>query len=104
MLADRLRAHGHTIREVPWEEWVDGIVRMAVERPDHPMTPFAPLFIDRCSTGEMSVAEMYLETTFPVFTRDNVDDALRGSGIAIPPVDAELLDRYIRYLTSIDFL
>ncbi|MFD0395765.1 hypothetical protein ACFQ3Z_41785 [Streptomyces nogalater] len=68
------------------------------------MTPFAPLFIDRCSTGEMSVAEMYLETTFPVFTRDNVDAALRGSGIEIPPVDAELLDRYIRYLTSIDFL
>ncbi|MEU3522719.1 amino acid adenylation domain-containing protein [Streptomyces sp. NPDC038707] len=104
VLADRLRAHGHRIREVPWEEWTDGIVRMAVERPDHPMTPFAPLFIDRCSTGEMSVAEMYLETTFPVFTRDNVDRALRGSGIEIPPVDAELLDRYIRYLTSIDFL
>ncbi|MFF7093094.1 amino acid adenylation domain-containing protein [Streptomyces rubradiris] len=104
VLTDRLRAHGHTIREIPWEEWVDGIVRMAIERPDHPMTPFAPLFIDRCSTGEMSVAEMYLETTFPVFTRDNVDNALRGSGIGIPPVDAAMLDRYIRYLTSIDFL
>ncbi|WP_079165711.1 amino acid adenylation domain-containing protein [Streptomyces sp. NRRL S-31] len=104
LLVERLRAHGHTIREIPWEQWVDGIVTTAVERPDHPMTPFAPLFIDRCSTGEMSVAEMYLETTFPVFSRDNVDDALRGSGIEIPPVDAALLDRYIRYLASIDFL
>ncbi|MEU4178058.1 amino acid adenylation domain-containing protein [Streptomyces sp. NPDC026589] len=104
VLTDRLRAHGHTIRDVPWDEWLDEVVRIAVEQPDHPMTPFAPLFIDRCATGVMSVAEMYLETTFPVFTRDNVDEALRGSGIEIPPVDGEMLDRYIRYLTDIDFL
>jgi amino acid adenylation domain-containing protein/thioester reductase-like protein len=104
VLTDRLRAHGHTIRDVPWSEWLDQVVRIAVEQPDHPMTPFAPLFIDRCSTGVMSVAEMYLETTFPVFTRDNVDEALRDSGIRIPPVDGEMLDRYIRYLTDIDFL
>ncbi len=104
LLVERLRAHGHTIQELPWDEWVDGIVTIAVEQPDHPMTPFAPLFIDRCSTGEMSVAEMYLETTFPVFSRDNVENALNGSGIEIPPVDDKMLDRYIRYLTSIDFL
>ncbi|MEU5957810.1 amino acid adenylation domain-containing protein [Streptomyces sp. NPDC047525] len=104
VLTERLRAHGHAIRDVPWDQWLDEVVRTAVERPDHPMTPFAPLFIDRCSTGEMSVAEMYLETTFPLFTRDNVESALRGSGIEIPPVDGEMLDRYIRYLTAVDFL
>ncbi|MER6015687.1 amino acid adenylation domain-containing protein [Streptomyces bluensis] len=104
VLAERLRAHGHAIREIPWDQWIDGIVSTAIEQPDHPMTPFAPLFIDRCSTGEMSVAEMYLETTFPTFSQDNVHRALRGSGIEIPPVDSDLLDRYIRYLTSIDFL
>ncbi|MFC7898304.1 amino acid adenylation domain-containing protein [Streptomyces sp. NPDC057381] len=104
VLADRLRAHGHTVRDVPWEEWLDQVVKTAVEQPGHPMTPFAPLFIDRCSTGEMSVAEMYLETTFPAFGRDNVETALAGSGIEIPPVDGEMLDRYIRYLTAVDFL
>ncbi|MFD5778914.1 amino acid adenylation domain-containing protein [Streptomyces sp. NPDC126933] len=104
VLTERLRAHGHTIRDVSWSEWLDEVVKIAVEQPDHPMTPFAPLFIDRCSTGVMSVAEMYLETTFPVFTRDNVDTALRDSGIEIPAVDREMLDRYIRYLTDIEFL
>ncbi|MEU6073490.1 amino acid adenylation domain-containing protein [Micromonospora sp. NPDC047074] len=104
VLVERLRAHGHDIREVPWAEWLDEMVRIAVEQPDHPMTPFAPLFIDRCATGQMSVAEMYLETTFPVFTRTNVEDALRGSGIEIPTVDAEMLDRYIGYLTRTEFL
>jgi len=104
VLVDRLRAHGHQIREVSWTDWIDEMVRVAIEQPDHPMTPFAPLFIDRCATGEMSVAEMYLEDTFPVFSRTNVVNALRGSGIEIPPVDAEMLDRYIAYLTGIDFL
>jgi thioester reductase-like protein len=104
VLAERLRVHGHSIREVAWEDWVNQIVETAVEQPEHPMTPFAPLFIDRCSTGEMSVAEMYLESTFPVFTQTNVETALSGSGITIPPVDADMLDRYIRYLTDIDFL
>jgi thioester reductase-like protein len=103
-LVARLRVHGHDIREVSWAEWLDELVRLAVEQPDHPMTPFAPLFIDRCATGRMSVAEMYLETTFPVFTRTNVENALRGSGIEIPPVDAAILDSYIGYLTDIDFL
>ncbi|MGN9809480.1 non-ribosomal peptide synthetase family protein [Micromonospora sp. BQ11] len=103
-LAERLRQHGYPIRHVPWDEWLDQLVRIAVEQPEHPMTPFAPLFIDRCATGRMSVAEMYLETTFPTFTRSNVDRALRGSGIEIPPVDAEMLDRYLTYLMSIGFL
>ena len=103
-LADRLRAYGHEIREVSWTEWVDEMVRIAVEQPDHPMTPFAPLFIDRCATGQMSVAEMYLEDTFPEFSRTNVVTALRGSGIEIPVVCADMLDRYIAYLTGIDFL
>ncbi|WP_327352412.1 amino acid adenylation domain-containing protein [Streptomyces sp. NBC_01304] len=104
LLTERLRAHDHEIREVGWDEWLDEVVRIAVEEPGHPMTPFAPLFIDRDSTGVMSVAEMYLEATFPHFTRDNVEAALHGSGIDIPPVDAEMLDRYIRYLTDIEFL
>ena len=103
-LVDRLRVHGHEIREVSWTDWIDEMVRIAIEQPDHPMTPFAPLFIDRCATGVMSVAEMYLDDTFPVFSRTNVENALRDSGIEIPPVDAEMLDRYIRYLTGIDFL
>ncbi|MGH4032909.1 amino acid adenylation domain-containing protein [Actinomycetota bacterium Odt1-20B] len=104
LLTERLRARGHTIREVPWEQWLERIVATAVAEPDHPMTPFAPLFIDRCATGDMSVAEMYLETTFPTFSQDNVTAALRGSGIEIPPVDGALLDRYLDYLTSVDFL
>ena len=100
----RMRARGYEIEEVSWQQWLDRLIETAIEEPDHPMTPFAPLFIDRETTGRMSVAEMYLEDTFPAFTRDNVEAALAGTAITIPPVDAAMLDRYLDYLISIKFL
>lgn len=104
LLQQRLQARGHTIEEIPWEDWVARMIDLAVTNPDHPMTPFAPLFIDKCPSGQMSVAEMYLEDTFPVFTRTNVDQALAGTDITFPEVDAELIDRYLDFLERKEFL
>lgn len=104
LLADRLRARGHEIEQVDWEEWVARMVDLAVRSPDHPMTPFAPLFIDRCPSGRMSVAQMYLEDTFPRFGRANVDAALSDSDIFFPDVDARLIDLYLDFLDAKAFL
>jgi hypothetical protein len=68
------------------------------------MTPFLPLFIDRCGDSELTVAEMYFEHIFPSYTRSNTEQALRDSGIAFPIVDEELLDRNIDYLVTTGYL
>lgn len=104
LLQERLRTRGHDVAEIPWEEWVAKMIDLAVADPKHPMTPFAPLFIDKCPGGQMSVAEMYLEDTFPVFTRTNVERALATTGITFPDVDADLIDRYLHFLERKDFL
>lgn len=104
VLQDRLQARGHPVKEVPWDEWVTHMIDLAVTDPQHPMTPFAPLFIDRCPGGQMSVAEMYLEDTYPDFTRTNVEDALAGTDITFPEVDGPLIDRYLDFLERKDFL
>lgn len=104
LLRDRLRARGHQIKEIPWSEWVAHMIDLAVADPQHPMTPFAPLFIDRAPSGRMSVAEMYLEDTYPDFSRTNVEDALAGTDITFPDVDDDLIDRYLDYLERKDFL
>jgi leucyl/phenylalanyl-tRNA--protein transferase len=103
-LVDRLRCHGFAIREVPYSEWVDELLRTAAADPAHPMTPFLPLFIDRCGDSELTVAEMYFEHVFPSYTRSNTEQALRDSGIAFPIVDEELLDRNIDYLITTGYL
>jgi hypothetical protein len=47
---------------------------------------------------------MYLEDVFPRYGRSRTEQALAGSGIAVPPVDARLLDRVIGRLTATGYL
>lgn len=103
-LADRLRARGYPVEEVPYPAWVEGLVRFAAGHPTHPMTPFVPLFVDRCPGTELSISEMYFRPTFPLFDRSKAERALRGSGIELPPVNESLLDLYIGQLLSSGWL
>ncbi len=103
-LADCLRRRGYPVEPTPYVEWVTGLIRYAADRPTHPMTPFVPLFVDRCRRADITVSEMYLKSVFPQFTRANVDRALEGSGIEFPAVDAKLLDRYIDFLQLSGYL
>jgi hypothetical protein len=47
---------------------------------------------------------MYLEHSFPSYGRSNTELALRGSDIAFPSVDDELMDRSIRHLMATGYL
>jgi len=103
-LADCLRRRGYPVAEIPYAEWVSQLIRFAAGQPTHPVTPFVPLFVDRCRHSDMSVSEMYFQDVFPRFTRDNTDRALAGSGIVFPPVDIRMLDGYVAFLLSIGYL
>jgi amino acid adenylation domain-containing protein/thioester reductase-like protein len=103
-LVDRLRAYGFSVSEVPFGIWVDELLRHAARHPSHPMTPFLPLFIDRDRESGLTPAETYLGHVFPHYTRSNTERALRGSGIAFPPVDGPLLDSNIGHLIATGYL
>jgi len=103
-LVDRLRQHGYAIRTIPYHQWVDELLKNAVEDPGHPMTPFVPLFVDHCEEPGLTVAEMYFEHIFPAYTRSHAEAALRGSGVVFPPVDDKLLDLNIGRLITTGYL
>jgi thioester reductase-like protein len=103
-LVDRLRQHGFAIEEIPYRDWVGELLRYAAQHPAHPMTPFVPLFVDRCCDLGLTVAEMYLKDIFPAYTRSRTEQALSGSGITFPPVDAKLLDLNITRLIATGYL
>jgi thioester reductase-like protein len=103
-LAERLRARGYRAEPVPYPDWVRRLVEFTAEHPAHPMTPFAPLFVDRCSGADLSISEMYFHPTLPYFERTRTEQALRGTGLDFPPVDAALLDRYLDGLRAAGFL
>jgi hypothetical protein len=68
------------------------------------MTPFLPLFVDLDQKSGLTLAEMYLEHVFPNYTRSNTEQALRGSGVAFPPIDGRLLDPNIDRLIATGYL
>ncbi|MGE5131541.1 MAG: amino acid adenylation domain-containing protein [Gemmatimonadota bacterium] len=103
-LVDRLRHHGWAVQLIPYQEWVGELLRYAAHDPAHPMSPFVPLFVDRCPDSGLTVAEMYLGHIFPACTRSNTERALRGSGIAFPPVADGLLDLHISRLVRTGYL
>jgi amino acid adenylation domain-containing protein/thioester reductase-like protein len=102
-LVARLRDRGYGITELPFGDWVRELARQAARDPSHPMAAFLPLFVDRGADG-LTVAEMYLKHIFPAYTRSNTERALRGSGVAFPPVSGELLDRNIDRLIETGYL
>ncbi|MGA4798229.1 non-ribosomal peptide synthetase [Streptomyces lavendulocolor] len=103
-MVDRLRAHGHPIRTVAYREWVDAMVAHLAERPSHPFGPFAELFTTEAAAGGLTVEELSTTGRAPRLGRARLEADLAGSGLACPPVDARLLDRYIRYFHVSGFL
>ncbi|MFJ5898490.1 amino acid adenylation domain-containing protein [Streptomyces sp. NPDC093064] len=103
-MLDRMDASGHRIRRLPYEEWVDDLVRHVARHPTSPTAPFVSLCVDRCKQADMSVKEMYFEGTFPAVGRANVERDLAGTGLRCPPVDAALLDRYLEYFYATGYI
>ncbi|GAA2717815.1 MULTISPECIES: amino acid adenylation domain-containing protein [Streptomyces] len=107
MLSDvleRMRAAGFALRTLPYDQWVGELVRHVAENPTSATAPFVSLCVDRSRGADMSVKEMYLKGTFPVLGRRNAEEALAGSGLHCPPVDAALLDRYLEYFFTSGYL
>ncbi|MEV7779672.1 amino acid adenylation domain-containing protein [Kitasatospora sp. NPDC088351] len=103
-MLDRMDTAGHRISRLPYEEWVGELVRHVARHPTSPTAPFVSLCVDRCKQADMSVKEMYFEGTFPTVGRANVERDLATSGLHCPPVDAELLDRYLEYFYATGYI
>lgn len=104
LLVERLGAMGYGIREQPYATWIRHMTELTARDPEHPLAPYAPMFDEPAGHSTASIAEMYFAGTFPRGGRDNTDNALAGSGIVCPPVDARLIDTNLRYLANTDRL
>ena len=103
-LVGLLRDRGYRIDDLAFGDWVSELARQAALDPSQPMAAFLPLFMDRGGASGLTVAEMYLAHVFPSYSRANTERALRGSGIAFPPVNGQLIDRNIDRLIESGYL
>ncbi|MEU5668734.1 thioester reductase, partial [Streptomyces longwoodensis] len=104
LIVERLTAMGYPVRTVPYNAWTEMLANLTARLPDHPMAPYVAMFIEPARDSEVSVKQMYTDGVFPAFSRHNTDAALAGSGLVCPPVDAGLLDTYLREFRRSGFL
>jgi len=102
-MTDVLIRRGYPIRPVPFLDWVPQAVRYACDHPEHPFTPFVPLWVDRSPRNALVVKEMFFASHFPRFTRKRAESALAGLDVQMPAVDATLLDHYARFFERVGF-
>ncbi|WP_432108657.1 non-ribosomal peptide synthetase [Streptomyces sp. AA1529] len=97
-MAERMRAAGHTVRTVPYGEWVDMLGEHVRDHPAAPIAPFLPLFVTPARGADFSVKEMYFDSVFPEIHRTRTDEIWPDWARSCPPVDAALLDLYLACL------
>lgn len=103
-MADRLRAHGYQLQLLPLADWIQRVVELAAADPDHRFAPFVPMWVDRSPRSGLLLKEMYFVSHFPRFASTNAEAALADADISIPPVDADMLDHYIRFFQRSGFI
>ena len=98
LVADiNVNLHDFKVADLSLADWVHRVITFVREHPDHPFAPFVPMWVDRSPRSGLVLKEMYFASHFPRFTRTNAEAALGGTGTPMPAVDADLLDRYIRF-------
>jgi hypothetical protein len=85
-------------------EWADVVAGRVADDPQHPMAPYLPLLGEAPHDTGVSVRDMYFGDVLPAFDRRNTDRATAGIGLACPPVDGRMIDRYLRHFRRVGFL
>ncbi len=104
LLVERLTAMGYPVRTVPYDTWTEMLAKLTARLPEHPMAPYVAMFVEPARDSDVSVKQMYTDGVFPTISRHNTDAALVDSGLVCPPVDAGLLDTYLREFRRSGFL
>ncbi|MBU1358972.1 MAG: amino acid adenylation domain-containing protein [Gammaproteobacteria bacterium] len=99
-MIERLRHAGYHVEAQPYDVWLDRVLRYATDRPDRPIANFMSLLERPLSHRKLRIIEIYARGVFPHLDCSHTLEALQGSGIACPPTDPTLIDRYIEHFVA----
>ena len=94
---------GYSVQLLPYQEWISEAIARIRQTPDNALYPYLA-FLTEPSDQQMTVPEIYFQTSRLQFDCQNVLNGLENSAIAYPPIDAELLTTYFSYFVNSGFL
>ncbi|MCG8418554.1 MAG: amino acid adenylation domain-containing protein [Proteobacteria bacterium] len=98
----RMGAAGYPIERCAYDDWCERLKRYVIERPDAPISPFAPLYLEQIDRG-IAVIETHFAGRLPQFDNRNTRQAMAGAGLPHAPMDDALIDLYIAHFVDSGF-
>ena len=95
-----IKKAGYPLELLPYEEWCQRLTATTSE--ENVLRILSCLFTDQRTAGEDMIARFGVHQAH--FSTANTDRMLEGSGITCPPVDAALLQSYLRYFIKSGYL
>lgn len=95
-----MKKAGYPLELLPYEEWCQRLTATTSE--ENVLRILSCLFTDQRTAGEDMIARFGVHQAH--FSTANTDRLLEGSGIACQPVDAALLQSYLRYFIKSGYL
>lgn len=95
---------GYDIETIPYEEWLNKLQTSACQ-PNNPLYTLKPFLLQRWTEEQLTATEIYMESRRPAeISCKQTLEALKGSDIVCPPLDAKLFGKYLSYLLQSGFL
>ncbi len=102
-LVSLLSTLGYEIDQIPYQEWLTKLQTTAVT-PENPLYTLRPFLLQRWTEEELTATELYMQERRPEISCEETLEALEGSGIVCPSLDAQLVGKYLSYLMQNGFL
>ena len=93
---DWARARGFPLRRVGVGEWRRELARVIGSAPEHPLYPLLPLLLEDGLEGPEEAAFLP-DVRLPPLDSTNTRAGLERAGLAAPPLDEALFDRYLAF-------
>lgn len=97
------RVWGDMVQYVPYSEWQTQLERTVVS-PDHPLYALRPFFLQKWSSQQLTIPDLYVRSRSPKVDCQATLAALAKTGIRCEPHNPWLMITYMAFLLKIKFL
>lgn len=98
-----LQASGYVFEQLPYYEWREKLINIVVHTPENALYPYLPLFLDE-EEQQQHANDQVRHTGDIFFGTKNTFEGLVNASITCPPVDLQLVGRYLAYFMRTGFL
>ena len=97
-----LRLVGYKLDIVSYQQWQADLKNKV--QPNNPLFTLQPFLLEKRSEAQLTIVELYLQQNRPKISCKDTLKALKGSGIACPPINHKLLINYFKRFLDSGFL